>query len=157
MLRRKNSGVVLVETAIILPLLLLLLFGIFEVYRMRVAEKFVDNVATSIAVDLSSRRVKNDKVIENIIKSHNAENAIRLMNDSEIKTRFSCNIGLQSKHEYALEIKADAGDTSYDVGDMIIVECSFKYEFLTQLTKSAFMGKKEGPLVITKRHFIKCL
>lgn len=157
MFRRKNSGAVLIETAIILPLLLILLFGIFEVYRMRVAEKFVDNVATSIAVDLSSRRAKNEDVIRKIIETHNAENAIRLMNDSEIKTRFSCNIGLQSKHDSALKIEADTDDTTYDLGDMIIVECTFNYEFLTQITKSAFMGKKEGPLVITKRHFIKCL
>ena len=157
MFKRKNSGAVLVETAFILPLLLLLIFGIIEVYRMRIAERFVDNVATSIAVDLSSRRQQDDTIIKNIIKRCNAENSIRIMNDSEIDSRFHYSIGLQGSHNTAIKMEADTGDSSYDRRDMIMVTCNFKYEFITQLTKMAFMGGKNKDLTITKQHFIKCL
>lgn len=162
MLKRENSGAVLVETAFILPLLLLLIFGIIEVYRMRIAERFVDNVATSIAVDLSSRREQDQEkiigIIEDIIKRCNAENSIRIMNDSEINSRFTWNIGLHGVHNTFREnLKADDSDSSFDRGDMIMVTCNFKYEFITQLTKMAFMGGKNKDLTITKKHFIKCL
>lgn len=163
MFKRKNSGAVLVETAFILPLLLLLIFGIIEVYRMRIAERFVDNVATSIAVDLSSRREQDQEkiidIIEDIIKRCNAENSIRIMNDSEINSRFTWNIGLHGVHSEFIKdnLKADSSDLSFDRGDMIMVTCNFKYEFITQLTKMAFMGGKNKDLTITKKHFIKCL
>ena len=152
-MKNKNKGAVLIETALLLPMFLLLIFGIFEVYRIKVAERMLDTVSISIANEFAASGTMTSTRALEIIKRCNKENTLKLMSEEEITTRIKCNIDIYTNHADALNSTAnitwsenivDISSDSLARGDTVAVTCLFKYNFLTKLTQEAFTGASKG-------------
>ena len=169
-LKKQKRGAILIEAAFVLPLFFLLIFGIFEAYRMKVAEKLADTVSMNVVTDVTSRRSISSSQIEKIIETCNDEMDIRLLSNAQIDSRVRCSVEIYKNHDTAKassipttwptsqgKVQYIDGATSLQSGYTVAVTAFIKYEFLTQLTKSAFTGNsKDVNFYIRKRHFMKC-
>lgn len=175
LLKQNHKGVVLIEAAFIFPLFFFLMFGIFEVYRMKVADRLVESVATNVAIEFSSRGTVDRSDIEDTIRKCNQENSIRLISDADMNSKIRCIVDVFDDHEQAKKksqetptwpsrqgaINGASGGVKR--GSTIVVTCCYKYEFTSALTRGIFMkGAREGNptgsdnfLLIARRHFIK--
>ena len=169
-LKKPKSGVVIIEAAFVLPLFFLLMFGILEAYRMKVAERLVDTVAMNAVTDVASSATVSKKRLENIIKTCHGEMGISLFPISKLDANVRCGIEVYKNHETAKassipvnwpiaqgNVKYYDGATGLKRGYTVAVTAFIKYEFLTELTKSAYIGRfNNNPFYIRKRHFMKC-
>lgn len=172
LVKQKHKGVVLIESAFIFPLFFFLIFGIFEVYRMKVADRLVESVATNVAIEFSSRGTADKSDIENIIRKCNQETSIRLVSDADMSSKIRCVVDVFVDHEQAKKKSQEAptwpskqgaitgASSGIKRGSTIVVTCCYKYEFTSALTRRIFMGNtlggaSSGFLLIARRNFIK--
>lgn len=171
-IRNKNKGAVLIEAAFLLPMFFLVIFGIFEVYRMKVAERLLDTISISIANEFAaSGDISTNRALQ-IIKRCNQENTMKLMSENDLETRIKCNIDVYDDHNEALTSVPNSTWIGLDVvtvthhsssgqqvdrGDTVAVTCLFKYNHLAKLTQKAFSdtNSSDNEQIMQRRHFAK--
>lgn len=65
----KNRGAVIIESVVVIPLLFLLILGLFEVNRIRSTQRILDSLAINVATEISSYPI-NETKIKSIIERH---------------------------------------------------------------------------------------
>ena len=176
-IRNKNKGAVLIEAAFLLPMFFLVIFGIFEVYRMKVAERLLDTISISIANEFAvSGDISTARALQ-IIKRCNKENTMNIIPERDLEKMVKCNIDVYDDHNKALTSPPNSawidvdGDGVIEIvtvtyhsssgqkvnrGDMVAVTCLLKYNHLMKLTQKAFSGKSSSKKpIMQRRHFAK--
>ncbi len=165
--KNKNNGTTLVEFAFILPMLVTIIFGILEAYRLKVAEKLTENVAMHVATEFAFSETISANRIRQIIKNCHDEGDMLLFDNNAIDDNLLCSISVYSKHDDAKNSNIttwpnEQGVITLSIQDKNLKGCTvvayafLKYKFLTTLTKAVFTGSSNGDFIIRKKKFTKC-
>ena len=168
-LKKAQKGAILIEAAFTLPLFFLLVLGIFEAHRLKVAERLVNVVALNVVSEVTARGVVNATKITNIINECHSEMDMSFFKASDANNRLRCLIEVYKNHDTA---KASSVSTSWptsqgqiaykdstksiESGYTIAVTAVFKFEFLSKMTQAAYARRTDSsPFYVRKRHFMK--
>lgn len=172
-MNNRNRGGVMIESVVVIPLVFLLILGLFEVNRIRSTQRILDSLAINVATEIAAYPIDKDK-INNIIKRHlklshmNIIIGFQSAKDLKYYINFYTNdyIGNSSSPIYTnMQDGAiirnnnteDENDITIERGNDIVVTFCYKFKFLCALTCAAFTGSPDEPLYLYSRSRTKRL
>ncbi len=68
-MNNRNRGGVMIESVVVIPLVFLLILGLFEVNRIRSTQRILDSLSINVATEIAAYPIDKDR-INSIIKRH---------------------------------------------------------------------------------------